>query len=113
MMKLEASWHAQLKNEIDKPYVQELKNFLAKEKAAGEVIYPPEPLVFSAFSHTPFEKVRVVIVGQDPYHGAGQAHGLSFSVPCGIPFPPSLRNIFQELHQDLKIEPPNHGCLRA
>ncbi len=111
MMKLEASWHAQLKNEISLPYVKELKAFLEKEKQKGAVIYPPEPMVFHAFSHTPFANVKVVIVGQDPYHGTGQAHGLSFSVPCGMPPPPSLKNIFKELIDDVKIAPPKQGCL--
>lgn len=113
MLKLEKSWHALLKNEIAQPYVQELKKFLAKEKAAGATIYPPEPLVFHAFARTPWEKVKVVIVGQDPYHGEGQAHGLSFSVPCGVPPPPSLKNIFRELRDDLGISPPCSGCLEA
>ncbi|HSW86790.1 MAG TPA: uracil-DNA glycosylase [Rhabdochlamydiaceae bacterium] len=74
-------------------------------------MYPPEPMVFHAFSHTPFANVKVVIVGQDPYHGTGQAHGLSFSVPCGMPPPPSLKNIFKELIDDVKIAPPKQGCL--
>ncbi len=110
-MKLEASWHRALKEEIALPYVADLKAFLAKEKAGGAVIYPPEPLVFHAFSQTPFSQVKVVIIGQDPYHGAGQAHGLSFSVPCGIPPPPSLKNIFNELIEDVKIPSPQQGCL--
>ena len=74
-------------------------------------VYPPENLVFNAFAHTPYDKVKVVIVGQDPYHGAGQAHGLSFSVPRGVKPPPSLKNIFLELNQDLHVPVPNHGCL--
>jgi len=110
-MKLEVSWHARLKEEISKPYVKALKEFLEKEKRAGAVVYPPEPLVFHAFLQTPYEKVKVVIMGQDPYHGPGQAHGLSFSVPCGIPLPPSLKNIFQELQQDLGIPASKEGCL--
>jgi uracil-DNA glycosylase len=113
MMKLEASWHAQLKEEISLPYVNELKAFLAQEKSKGAVVYPPEPLVFHAFSQTPYAKVKVVIVGQDPYHGAGQAHGLSFSVPSGIIAPPSLKNIFKELIDDVKIAPPTQGCLNC
>ncbi len=110
-MKIEKSWHAVLKDEIEKPYIQELKVFLAKEKANQKVIYPPEAHVFQAFSHTPFDQVRVVIMGQDPYHGVGQAHGLSFSVPCGLALPPSLKNIFIELEQDVGIKPSTDGCL--
>jgi uracil-DNA glycosylase len=110
-MKLDASWHRELKEEIAQPYIGKLKEFLEGEKKSGHVIYPPEPLVFHAFSQTPFAQVSVVIMGQDPYHGPGQAHGLSFSVPCGIPPPPSLKNIFQELQNDVKIPPPKEGCL--
>lgn len=110
-MKLDASWHAELQKEISLPYIKSLKEFLAKEKEAGKVVYPPEPLVFQAFSQTPFKAVKVVIMGQDPYHGAGQAHGLSFSVPCGIPLPPSLKNIFRELKDDLGIPESKEGCL--
>lgn len=113
MLKLEKSWQALLKNEIALPYMQELKNFIAQEKAAGHAIYPPEPLIFHAFARTPLENVKVVIVGQDPYHGEGQAHGLSFSVPCGISPPPSLKNIFRELADDLSIPTPRSGCLEA
>jgi len=112
MMKLEASWHAQLKDEITQPYIKDLKAFLNKEQQKG-VVYPPEPMVFHAFLQTPFSKVKVVIVGQDPYHGAGQAHGLSFSVPCGMTPPPSLKNIFKELIDDVKISPPKQGCLNC
>ena len=83
--------------------MQNLAAFLAAERAAGKVIFPPEPLVFNAFNHTPFEQVRVVIIGQDPYHGEGQAHGLSFSVPEGIKPPPSLVNIFKEIESDLGV----------
>jgi uracil-DNA glycosylase len=111
MMKLEASWHAALKDEIAKPYIKKLKEFLAEQKRSGETIYPPEPLVFNAFAKTPIAKVEVVIMGQDPYHGPGQAHGLSFSVPHGINPPPSLKNIFKELIHDVKIPMPTHGCL--
>lgn len=110
-MKLEKSWYEKLKNEINQPYIQELKNFLEHEKKAGKIIYPPEPLVFNAFLQTPFDKVKVVVVGQDPYHGPGQAHGLSFSVLPGITPPPSLKNIFKELETDLGIPRPSHGCL--
>jgi len=110
-LKLEKSWHEILQEEIAKPYITELKQFLAHERAQGKVIYPPEDLVFHAFYQTPFERVRVVIVGQDPYHGPGQAHGLCFSVPIGVPPPPSLKNIFKELVDDLKTPYPPHGCL--
>lgn len=110
-MTLAKGWHLLLKEELAKPYVQELKDFLSQEKAARKVIYPPEPLVFNALAHTPYENVKVVIVGQDPYHGYNQAHGLSFSVPEGVAQPPSLQNIFKELKEDLKIEPPKSGSL--
>lgn len=112
-MKLEASWHHELSEEIAKPYIAQLKEFIKREKAQNKIIYPPESLVFNAFLHTPYEKVKVVIIGQDPYHGPGQAHGLCFSVPCGIPLPPSLKNIFLELEQDLGIPPSQDGCLSS
>lgn len=89
----------------------ELRSFLLTEKQKGKVIYPPGPEMFSALNLTPFESVKVVILGQDPYHGPGQAHGLSFSVKPGVPFPPSLQNIFKELKQDLNVEPPQSGDL--
>lgn len=110
-MKIEKSWHEKLKEEISKPYIAELKGFLESEKQKGVAIYPPEPLIFHAFAKTPYDQVKVVVVGQDPYHGMGQAHGLSFSVPCGIASPPSLKNIFKELHDDLGTSFPKHGCL--
>lgn len=110
---MEKSWHSQLADEIAKDYVTDLKKFLAKEKTDGYEVYPPEPLVFHAFAKTPWEKVRVVIVGQDPYHGPGQAHGLSFSVPSGVRLPPSLQNIFKELNSDLGVPSPTHGCLSS
>ncbi len=112
-MKLEKNWHAILKAEIAKPYIKDLKIFLLKEEKSGQLIYPPEPLIFHAFGQTPYEDVKVVIMGQDPYHGSGQAHGMSFSVPCGIPPPPSLKNIFKELEEDVKISPPQTGCLTS
>ncbi len=112
-MQIEKSWHEKLKEEIKKPYIAELKKFLASEKERGASVYPPEPLVFSAFAHTPYDKVKVVIIGQDPYHGPGQAHGLSFSVPCGISPPPSLQNIFKEIRDDIGAPPPSGGCLTA
>jgi uracil-DNA glycosylase len=110
-VKIEASWKAELKDEFNKPYFEDIVNFLKAEKAAGKVIYPPGPNIFNAFNTTPFDDVKVVILGQDPYHGPGQAHGLSFSVPPGVPPPPSLVNIFKELHTDLNITIPNHGYL--
>jgi uracil-DNA glycosylase len=110
-MLIDKSWHEKLKEELQKPYIKELKEFLEKEKVEGSSVYPPEPSIFHAFAKTPYEKVKVVIVGQDPYHGRGQAHGLSFSVLPGIKPPPSLQNIFKELHADLGVTPPSHGCL--
>ncbi len=110
-MTLEKTWFEKLKEEIQKPYIHELKKFLGSEREAGKVVYPPEQLVFNAFSQTPYEKVKVVIMGQDPYHGAGQAHGLSFSVPPGITPPPSLKNIYKEISADLGCTPPKDGCL--
>jgi uracil-DNA glycosylase len=107
---IESSWKEVLQNEFSAPYFATLKEFLLEEKKKF-VIYPPGKLIFNAFNHTPFEQVRVVILGQDPYHGKGQAHGLCFSVPEGITPPPSLVNIFKELHDDLGIPVPNHGNL--
>ena len=105
-VKMEASWKAALKHEFSKPYFQQIVGFLKTEKAAGKTIYPPGPLIFNAFNQTPFSKTRVVILGQDPYHGAGQAHGLSFSVPNGINPPPSLKNIFKEIQDDIGVAMP-------
>ncbi|MBS1587020.1 MAG: uracil-DNA glycosylase [Bacteroidetes bacterium] len=110
-VKIEASWKAELKDEFSKPYFEDIVNFLKAEKAAGKVVYPPGPYIFNAFNKTPFDDVKVVILGQDPYHGPGQAHGLSFSVPPGVPPPPSLVNIFKELHTDLNLPIPNNGFL--
>ncbi|OJW77364.1 MAG: uracil-DNA glycosylase [Bacteroidetes bacterium 46-16] len=110
-VKIEASWKAELKEEFSKPYFEDIVNFLKAEKAAGKVIYPPGPYIFNAFNTTPFDDVKVVILGQDPYHGPGQAHGLSFSVPPGVAPPPSLVNIFKELHTDLQLPVPGHGYL--
>ncbi|MFN8243406.1 MAG: uracil-DNA glycosylase [Ferruginibacter sp.] len=105
-VKIEESWKAILKDEFTKPYFQQVAVFLKTEKAAGKIIYPPGPLIFNAFNQTPFNKVKVVILGQDPYHGPGQAHGLSFSVPNGINPPPSLLNIFKEIQADIGIAMP-------
>lgn len=111
-IKLEASWKEALRDEFDKPYMQELSEFLRREKAAGKVIYPPGPLIFNALNTTPLERIKVVIIGQDPYHGPGQAHGLCFSVQPGVPTPPSLQNIYKELQRDLNIPIPAHGYLQ-
>ncbi len=108
---MEASWLEKLQDEFEKPYMKDLEAFLAGESRGGATVYPPFELVFNAFCQTPFDEVKVVIIGQDPYHGAGQAHGLSFSVPKGIAQPPSLQNIFKELKEDLGVAPPTHGCL--
>lgn len=113
-MKMEKSWRDRLEKEISLPYIQELKKFLEEEKNAGLLIYPPEEKIFQAFLETPFDQVKVVIVGQDPYHGKGQAHGLSFSVEPDVkPLPPSLKNIFKEMSTDLKIPTPTSGCLSS
>lgn len=105
-VKIEPSWKEVLKNEFTKPYFLQIVTFLKTEKAAGKTIYPPGPLIFNAFNQTPFNKTRVVIIGQDPYHGPGQAHGLSFSVPNGIKPPPSLVNIFKEIQTDIGVAMP-------
>lgn len=112
-VKIEASWKEVLREEFDKPYFIQLRSFLQAEKQAGKTVYPPGSLIFNAFDKTPFEQVKVVILGQDPYHGPGQAHGLSFSVPPGIPAPPSLVNIYKELVDDVGISMPAHGSLDA
>lgn len=110
VMKLPKSWHNVLQEELNKDYIHHLKAFLEKEKQR-ERIYPPEELVFNAFRKTTYEKVKVVLVGQDPYHGEGQAEGLSFSVPEGVKPPPSLVNIYKELETDLGIPRAGHGSL--
>ena len=110
-VKIEASWKDLLNVEFEKPYFEQIVNELKSEKKAGKVIYPPGSLIFNAFNHTPVDKVRVVIIGQDPYHGPGEAMGLSFSVPRGLRVPPSLKNIYKELHTDIGFEIPNHGDL--
>ncbi len=103
-----SSWKSQLADEFEKPYFLKLKEFLINETRE---VYPPRDLIFNAFLQTPFEEVKVVIIGQDPYHGFNQAEGLCFSVAKGVPFPPSLRNIFLELQEDLKIPFPSNGSL--
>ncbi len=104
--KLEPGWKSALKSEFEKPYMYELKSFLQQEKSNETAVYPQGGQIFSAFNLTPFDKVKVVILGQDPYHGAGQAHGLSFSVPEGVRPPPSLQNIFKEISTDLNVQIP-------
>lgn len=103
-VKIEQSWKNALADEFGKPYFESLVRFLHKEKADGQVIYPPGSQIFRAFDLTPVEQVKVVILGQDPYHGPGQAHGLSFSVPANVPAPPSLKNIFKEVETDLGVQ---------
>jgi len=110
--KIEESWKRILWDEFQKPYFETLKNFLVEEKKS-HTVYPSGANIFAAFDHTPFDKVEVVILGQDPYHGAGQAHGLSFSVQDGVPHPPSLQNIFKELKDDLGCVIPKNGNLTA
>lgn len=107
------SWENILSSELSLPYLAALASFVSNEREGATPVYPPQHQVFNTFKHTPFDKVKVVIVGQDPYHGVGQAHGLSFSVPHGISTPPSLKNIFKELQADLGIHPPTHGCLTS
>jgi uracil-DNA glycosylase len=111
-IRLEAGWKEALREEFDKPYMLALGAFLRREKAAGKVIFPPGPMIFNALNSTPLDQVKVVILGQDPYHGAGQAHGLCFSVQPGVAPPPSLQNIFKELKRDLNLDIPRHGYLQ-
>lgn len=108
---MEKGWFSALKEEFNKPYMKDLQEFLMKEKGAGETIYPPDELIFNAFCQTAFDDVKVVIVGQDPYHGPNQAHGLAFSVQEGVTPPPSLENIFKELMSDVGILRPKTGSL--
>jgi uracil-DNA glycosylase len=110
---LESSWLAQLSDQFDQPYWHQLEQFLASQLQAQKIIYPAENDVFNALNATSYEAVKVVILGQDPYHGEGQAHGLSFSVPRGQRIPPSLKNVFNELHRDLQLPLPDHGCLQS
>ena len=112
-IKLHPSWLRVLESEFEQAYMRELRAFLGARKAAGAIIYPPPAQWFNALDSTPFEQVKVVILGQDPYHGPGQAHGLCFSVRPPVPPPPSLLNIFKELQADLAIAPPGHGCLSS
>jgi len=110
-VQIEESWKQALGEEFQKPYFPLIRQFIMNEKAKDKKVFPPGPLIFNAFNLTPLDKVKVVILGQDPYHGEGQAHGLCFSVPYDIKPPPSLVNIFKEIKSDLGIEPPNHGNL--
>ena len=110
-VRLAPSWAARVGDYLERPDMRELGDFLRAERAAGKRLYPPGPQIFAALEATPFEQVKVVILGQDPYHGSGQAHGLSFSVPPGVDIPPSLLNIFKELERDLGLPRPDHGCL--
>lgn len=105
-------WGERLADEFRQPYMQKLAEFLAAEEQAGKVLYPPSSHCFNALNSTPLDQVSVVILGQDPYHGPGQAHGLCFSVRPQVPPPPSLVNIFKEIETDLNIAPPDHGCLQ-
>jgi uracil-DNA glycosylase len=111
-VQLEPSWLAALQSEFAKPYMQNLRAFL-REEVKKKIIYPKPQEYFAALNLTPLEKVKVVILGQDPYHGANQAHGLCFSVQPSVPPPPSLENIFKELHDDLNVPRPEHGCLTS
>jgi uracil-DNA glycosylase len=110
-VKIEEGWKKVLKNEFSKPYFLEAVTFLKTEKALGKTIYPPGSLLFNAFNTTPFDQVKMVLLGQDPYHGKGQAHGLSFSVPDGVRPPPSLLNIFKEIQTDIGVPIPQTGNL--
>ena len=110
-VKIEESWKKVLGEEFDKPYFKEIKTGILKSRANNKIVYPPGPEIFNAFNFTPFDKVRVVILGQDPYHGKGQAMGLCFSVKKGIPIPRSLTRIYRELQDDTGASIPNHGDL--
>ncbi|KAF1685732.1 uracil-DNA glycosylase [Pseudoxanthomonas broegbernensis] len=110
-IRLEPSWKARIGDWLLSPRMRELAAFLRQRKAAGARVYPPGPRIFAAFDATPFDAVKVVILGQDPYHGPGQAHGLCFSVLPGVPVPPSLDNIFKEIGAELGLPRPDHGCL--
>lgn len=112
-IKLEPLWKKRLNSEFEKPYMQQLFSFLLSEKRQGKRVFPASKHYFKALDETPFDQVKVVVLGQDPYHGDDQAHGLSFSVPAGIRPPPSLKNIFKEIKSDLGFDAPNHGCLES
>ena len=112
-IRIEESWKQALINEFERPYFQTIATFLKNEIAEGKTIYPPGPLIFNAFNTTPFDHVKVVILGQDPYHNPGEAMGLSFSVPKGVRIPPSLQNIYKEIEADLGLTKPPHGDLTS
>ena len=112
-IRLDPSWLNVMGDEFEKPYMTELRQFLLEEKQKGRTIFPPGQQIFAAMDRTPFDKVKVVILGQDPYHGPGQAHGLCFSVQPGVDPPPSLVNIYKEMESDLGLTPPPHGCLNS
>lgn len=112
-VQIEQQWKGKLSEEFDKGYFADLVKFLHKEKGEGKTIYPPGKQIFNAFALTPFNDVKVVILGQDPYHGPNQAHGLSFSVPDGVPAPPSLKNIYKEIESDLQIKMERNGNLES
>lgn len=111
-IRLHPEWLEVVGSEFEQPYMRALKSFLVERKAAGAQVYPPGQLIFNALDSTPPSTIRVVILGQDPYHGPGQAHGLCFSVRPGVRVPPSLVNIFKELHDDIGFRIPRHGCLQ-
>ena len=112
-IQLDPSWLAVLGAEFEQPYMQNLRGFLRDQSQSGKTLYPPSKQIFNALDSTPMDKVKVVILGQDPYHGPGQAHGLCFSVVRGVPAPPSLMNIFKEIEADLGLPIPEHGCLES
>lgn len=113
MYKIESSWKKALKDEFSKDYFENIRNTLKSAKKNGDKVYPPDPLIFRAFDATPFDKVKVVIIGQDPYHGPGEAMGLCFSVPKGVRVPPSLKNVYKEIKEDLGCKVPEHGDLTS
>lgn len=110
-LRLEPSWKERVGDYFDRPDMQALSEFLRNELRGGKIVFPPPRQIFAALDATPFDAVKIVILGQDPYHGPGQAHGLCFSVQPGVPVPPSLRNMYAELQRDLGFVPPRHGCL--
>src|SRR6056300_362117 len=112
-IQLHPSWLAVLGSEFEQPYMADLRAFLTAEKQRGVEVFPPGEQIFNALNSTPFDKVKVVILGQDPYHGPGQAHGLCFSVPPSVRIPPSLINIYKEINTDLGVTAPAHGYLQS
>ena len=111
VIELESSWRKRLQADLDSEYMAQLRDFLREQKALGKTVYPAADKTFAALNAAPFDSVKVVILGQDPYHGPGQAHGLCFSVMRDVQVPPSLRNIYKELASDVNFVPPTHGCL--